>query len=527
MISSRGLLAGVAIALIAARSVPARSQRTGSGGGAPTPGDPEGADDGTPGAGGGSGGALVAPQDPKARAAWLRDRLAAAIASRPGLAKARIAFAVRDLASGQDLVSHDGERRMTIASNAKLLTSVAALAGLGGGFRWRTAVFAEPPDDKGTVAGDLYLRGRGDPTLSVAALEELAADVAGRGVRTIEGRLVLDTTYFDGAIDPPHFDEQPKERAAFRAPIASLGVNRGAIAITVMAEPGGGARVWLDPPGDHVKLAKVEVTSALRGRTRLRVEQRTRAGTAEVDVTGQIRAGEGLWEIKRRIDDPARMAAELFRKALAEQGVRIRSRAIGSGAVPVALKPIAYHDSPPLTDVLRLVNKHSDNYIAEAVLKTLGAETKGTPGPATWADGLAAMRAGLARLGLPPDSYRSGNGSGLFASTEVSAQQLLILLTAAHRDYRIGPDLVASLSVGGQDGTLARRWVGRPAMGRVRAKTGTLDKVSTLAGYIGVDGGHLLAFAILVNEIPPAQRAEARAMADEMVDALAAYLGAT
>ncbi len=528
MISSRGLLAGVAIAAALAPSGPARSQRSGSGSEAPTPGDPDGDDDG-PGAGSGSGsaGALVAPQDPKARAAWLRDRLVAAISSRPALARATIAFAARDLSTGQDLVSRDPDRGMTIASNAKLLTSVAALLGLGGGFRWRTAVFAAPPDDQGTVEGDLYLRGRGDPTLSVAALQRLAADVAGRGVRTVEGRLVLDTTYFDGAVEPPHFDEQPKERAAFRAPVASLGVNRSAVAITVIAEPGGGARVVLDPPSDHVKLAKVEVTSVDRGRTRLRVEQRTRAGALEIDVTGQIRAGEGLWELKRRIDDPARMAAELFRKALAEQGVRIRSRAIGSGAVPVALKPIAYHDSPPLTDVLRLVNKHSDNYIAEAVLKTLGAETKGTPGPATWADGLAAMRAGLARLGLPPDSYRSGNGSGLFASTEVSAQQLLILLTAAHRDYRIGPDLVASLSVGGQDGTLARRWVGRPAMGRVRAKTGTLDKVSTLAGYIGVDGGHLLAFAILVNEIPPAQRAEARAMADEMVDALAAYLGAT
>jgi D-alanyl-D-alanine carboxypeptidase/D-alanyl-D-alanine-endopeptidase (penicillin-binding protein 4) len=137
------------------------------------------------------------------------------------------------------------------------------------------------------------------------------------------------------------------------------------------------------------------------------------------------------------------------------------------------------------------------------------------------------MRAQLAKIGLPPGAYRSENGSGLFASTEVSAKQLLVLLGAAHRDYRIGPDLVGSLPVGGHDGTLARRWVGRPAMGRVRAKTGTLDRVSSLAGYIGVDGGHLLAFAILANDIPPGQRAAVRAAVDEMVEALAAYLGAT
>jgi D-alanyl-D-alanine carboxypeptidase/D-alanyl-D-alanine-endopeptidase (penicillin-binding protein 4) len=526
VVSSRGLLAGVAVAALAAHSVPARSQGSGSGSGAPTPAEPDGDDD-TAGGPGGPGGPLVAPQDPKARAAWLRDRLVAAVASRPGLAKARIAFAAQDLSTGEDLVSRDPDRGMAIASNAKLLTSVAALRGLGGGFRWRTAVFAAPPDEHGAVEGDLYLRGRGDPTLSVAALRQLATDVAARGVRTIEGRLVLDTTYFDGAVEPPHFEEQPKEHAAFRAPVASLGVNRSAITISVMQELAGAARVTLDPPNDYVKLVKAEVTSVDRGRTRLRVEQRTKAGTLELDVTGQIRVGEGSWELRRRIDDPARYAAELFRRALAEQGVRLRSRAIGSGAVPLTLKLLASHDSPPLAEVLRLVNKHSDNYIAETVLKTLGAETKGTPGPATWADGLAAMRAQLAKLGLAPDSYRSGNGSGLFASTEVSAKQLLVLLAAAHRDYRIGPDLVASLPAGGQDGTLARRWVGRPAMGRVRAKTGTLDKVTTLAGYIGVDGGHLLAFAILANDIPPGQRPVIRAMADEMVEALAAYLGAT
>jgi D-alanyl-D-alanine carboxypeptidase/D-alanyl-D-alanine-endopeptidase (penicillin-binding protein 4) len=516
--------AGAVIALLA---LPARSQRTGSGAEAPTPAEPEVDEEG---AAGGTAGPLVAPPDPKARVAWLRDRLAAAIAARPALAKAGITFAVQDLATGQDLGSRDPDRGMTIASNAKLLTSVAALLGLGSGFRWRTAVFAAPPDDKGIVEGDLYLRGRGDPTLSAAALRQLAADVAARGVREVTGRLVVDTTYFDGAIEPPHFDEQPKERAAFRAPVASLGVNRSAVEISVIPEPGGPGggdpRVTIEPPCEYVRLAKTEVTTVDKGRTRLRVEQRTKAGTLELDVTGQLRTGEGPWRLRRRIDDPARFAAEVFRRALAEEGVHLRTRAIGSGTVPLTMRLIAHHDSATLADVLRLVNKHSDNYVAESVLKTLGAELKSAPGPATWADGLAAMTAQLAKLGLPPGSYRSDNGSGLFASSTVSARQLLVLLAAAHRDYRIGPDLVASLPVGGQDGTLARRWVGRPAMGRVRAKTGTLDKVSSLAGYIGVDGGHLLAFAILANDIPAGQRPVVRAMANEMVEALAAYLGA-
>jgi D-alanyl-D-alanine carboxypeptidase/D-alanyl-D-alanine-endopeptidase (penicillin-binding protein 4) len=132
----------------------------------------------------------------------------------------------------------------------------------------------------------------------------------------------------------------------------------------------------------------------------------------------------------------------------------------------------------------------------------------------------------MSKIGLPAGSYKQENGSGLYGASEVSAKQLVTLLRAAHEDYRIGPDLVASLPVGGTDGTLARRWHGRDAAGRVRAKTGTLEKVTTLAGYVAVDGDHQLAFAILVNDIPKGERNTSRAMADEMVDAMIAYLEA-
>jgi D-alanyl-D-alanine carboxypeptidase/D-alanyl-D-alanine-endopeptidase (penicillin-binding protein 4) len=104
---------------------------------------------------------------------------------------------------------------------------------------------------------------------------------------------------------------------------------------------------------------------------------------------------------------------------------------------------------------------------------------------------------------------------------------MVTLLAKSHADYRVGPDLLASLPVGGYDGTLARRWLGKPALGRVRAKTGTLDKVITLAGYVAVEPGHVVAFAIFVNDVLPRDRRVARAAMDEMIDVIAAYLGAT
>jgi D-alanyl-D-alanine carboxypeptidase/D-alanyl-D-alanine-endopeptidase (penicillin-binding protein 4) len=136
------------------------------------------------------------------------------------------------------------------------------------------------------------------------------------------------------------------------------------------------------------------------------------------------------------------------------------------------------------------------------------------------------VQAFLAKLGLPPGTYRADNGSGLFNATEVSAKQMVTLLRGAHADYRIGPDLAASLPIGGMDGTLAKRFKDSAAKGRVRAKTGTLATVATLAGFVGVDSKHPVAFAILVNDIPAGQKPAARAMADDMLDAVVAYLEA-
>lgn len=513
----------------------ARSQGSASAADPPAPSTPPASDPAGPvGPGdddeattGGAATGLVPPPVPSMRTGWLADRIQAAVAARPTLARARIAVAVVDLATGEELFAHDADAPMNLASNTKVVTATAALATLGAGFRWRTAVFAAPPDPSGVIEGDLYLRGRGDPLLSAGNLESLADELVARGVRRIDGQLVLDTSYFDDEVEPPHFTEQPAERAAFRAPVASLGVARSAVTLRVLAEPGGGASIQLVPDaGNFIRITKRDVKSVTTGRTRVRIDTKLERDHTAYEVSGQIRLGEGSWDFRRRVDDPARFAGEVFRRALASRGITIRQRTLGSGAVPPTAKLLAFHDSLPLADVVRFMNKASDNYVAETLLKTLGAETRTAPGPATWADGITAVRAYLAGIGLAPGSYRVGNGSGLFAATEVSARQLVTVLRAAHADYRIGPDLLASLPIGGVDGTLARRWHDQPARGRVRAKTGTLEKVITLAGYIGVDSGRPLAFAILVNEIPTGQRPAARRMIDDMVNVLAAYLDA-
>jgi D-alanyl-D-alanine carboxypeptidase/D-alanyl-D-alanine-endopeptidase (penicillin-binding protein 4) len=524
VVTSRVLLVALLV-LVSIDTTMAQSQGSATGSAGSAESDDE------EGGGSGSGSALVAPKDPKERGKWLTAKLDAAITARPLMsARAKIGVAIYDLATGIELYTRNGDTGLSLASNAKLLTTVAALGTLGGGFRWRTAVFI---DDKsldettGIVKGDLYVRGRGDPTLTTSDLRELAVEIAARGVRRIEGKLVVDDSYFDGVVDPPHFNEQPKERAYFRAPIASFCVNRSFFSVHVIGQPGAPAKVWLDPDvGEHIKLTKQQVTTISLGRTRIKVDIKPKKDVLEVEVSGQIRLSDGHWWAKRRVDDPIRFAAEAFRNALAAEGITIARKSYVSGAVPLNARSLVAHDSVAMSSVIREMNKSSDNYFAETVLKTLGAESRATPAPASWADGHAAVQAFLAKLGLPPGTYRADNGSGLFNATEVSAKQMVTLLRGAHADYRIGPDLAASLPIGGMDGTLAKRFKSSPAKGRVRAKTGTLASVATLAGYAGVDSKHPVAFAIFVNDIPTGQKPAARAMADDMLDAVVAYLEA-
>lgn len=471
------------------------------------------------------------PADPAQREAWLLERLTAAV-SDPALGTSRVGAAVVDVTTGKTLWSKDPDGRYNLASNAKVFTAATALTRLGTGFRWRTTalVGADAFDPvTGEVTGDLWIRGKGDPTLTIAGIDQLANDLRAAGVRSIRGSLVLDRDYYDAADEPPHFDEQKKERAGFRAPISALMINGNAITVVVEPDPAGQgpARIAISPESpDYIKVIQAEVLTITDGRSRLRIDTAVKRDHLELRILGQVRADEGPRYVRRRIDDTARFAHEQLRRALGRQGIRIGRKKLATGAAPDDARVLATHESETLGDVMRAMVKTSNNTVAEAVLKTIGAETRATPGPATWDDGLAAVRSHATDTCQIGGAMRIDNGSGLFGSTDLTAAQVAALLVCAHRDYRVGPDLTAMMAIAGVDGTLSRRLVMSPARGRIRAKTGTLATVTTVAGYAAVDGARELAFAILVNDIPVGARGPARAMQDAMLDAMIAYLDA-
>lgn len=474
-----------------------------------------------------------APSDPTERARWLERELNAAVAARPALAGAKLGAIAVDLSSNVTLWQHQAEVPLSLASTAKLFTAAAALRALGPGHVWRTALYGEEApgataeEERDDTIETLYLRGRGDPGLDAAALRTLAIDLADRGIRRIRKQIVLDASYFDDRFEPPHFDEQPKERAAFRSPVSGLSVNRNAVTLIVTPDPAGirEPTVRLEPAVDsYFEVISDELVATPDGKTRIKIDVTAKKTKVELRLSGQVRSDGPPFYRRVRIDDPVAFAGATLRAALAERGIRAPSR-ISVGEVPEKARLLVAFDSPTLAEVVRRMNKTSDNFVAEVVFKTLGAGQRTTPGPATWDDAAAGMRAFVASLGLP-SPVRVDNGSGLFDASAASASQVVALLGTALRDFHIGPEFLASLPIGGVDGTLQSRFRGRPAAGLVRAKTGTLAQVSALAGYVALRSDQVIGFAVLVNDLKPSQRREARALQEDLVDVMALYLGA-
>lgn len=473
----------------------------------------------------------VAPADPATRKAWLASSLEQALIATPALARAAIGATVVDVTTGEVLWAHDADRPLGLASVQKVLTTAAALRTLGPAFRWRTTIYGEEFDAAtGTVEGDLIVRGRGDPTLTNRDLVNLVRDLRWRGVEFVTGDLVFDGSYFDDVDEPPRYADQPKERAGYRAPIGAASLEKNAVTVVVVPDRLGLglAAVSLDPPAsDHVRLVEDDVVTVATGRTRIAVSTEVKKDHLELRVTGQIAAADGVYFARRRIDDPVAQFGDALRAALADAGIRIRGKGIRRRAIAPTDKVtvLAEHDSEPLADVVRAMVKTSDNYLAETVLKTMGAEARAAAGggPGTWADGIAVVQAMLADAGVPPASVRVENGSGLYDASSVPASAVAKVLAAAWRDFRVGPELASALAIGGVDGTLRRRFGGPAIRGRVRGKTGTLAAVSSLAGLVGVDGLHPLAFVVLVNDLPPGTRADAKHLQEVVASYALAY----
>lgn len=424
-----------------------------------------------------------------------------------------VSVTVLDGASGARLFVHRPDLALNPASNQKLVTAAAVLARMGPEARFRTGLYGRLEGD--AVVGGLVLRGVGDPSLRQADLVELARDLDRRGVRRVDG-VVVDATYFDEPILPPAFDQQPNEVAPFRAATAAVSVDANAYVLRVRPGEAVGAPARIDVDGAGYFTIDNQIATVESGVPNIVADQRAAGEQMRLVLRGSIPLNSPPLAYRRRVEDPRPWAGHLMREALIAAGIRV------TGGVRIARAPtdaplLAVHASRPLGELVTALGKQSDNFVAEMLFRALGAESR-RPGRVD--DSVFAVRRYLGEIGVEGEPAVV-NGSGLFEGNRISSAQLAQLLLAARRDPAIGPEFMAHLAIGGVDGTLERRLRDLPAPRIVRAKTGTLDDVIALSGYVlGPTPERCHVFSVLVNGVRGRQGA-ARSFADGVVRMLA------
>ena len=478
---------------------------------------------------------LAAAQAQAARHPALEKRIDAVL-SRPDLDRGFWGVEVVSLASGKVLYSRNADKLFIPASNTKLFTTSAALALIGPAYTCRTTVESYGTlDTHGRLNGNLVLVGRGDPNLSgrelpyslrtertgdpTGILAELADQVVKDGVKYVDGDIVADDSYFAFERYGEGWSQDDLVWGD-GAPVSALTINDNVVFVNILPADRAGepAFVSLKPSANYYHVDnRILTTPAGTGR---KIFINREPGSTVLTLWGNMPLGDPGADEALAIEDPAEFAARIFRQLLTARGVvvyggdqtrhtdlaslstfSVTALAPAHGGQeplrPVSPQPLvlASHESKPLLDDVTVINKVSQNLHAEILLRLLGRE-KGTSG--TVEGGLEVLRGFLTQAGISPNEYVFYDGSGLSRQNLVTPHAIVELLRYA-QSQPWGESFRATLPVGGVDGTLADRFRDPRLHGQVEAKTGSLDGVKALSGYLTTDRGEKVAFSILTN----------------------------
>ena len=280
----------------------------------------------------------------------------------------------------------------------------------------------------------------------------------------------------------------------------SLNFNTAALIVGPGDTVGEPARALLETPAPGVIEIESELKTTARGtRRNIRLEREVEGSKMVLKVKGTVPQGSSVQRYYRSVPDPTAYFTAAFAAMMKQHGIKVRGHYI-DGTTADDAKRLVQLRSPPLAVILMDTNKYSNNFMAEQVLKTLGAEVGGLPG--STAKGVDVVRDYLSSLGIPKDEPVLVNGSGLSRELYLRPTHLTAVLVDMAHDTRVGHEFAASLAIGGRDGTLWARFRDEDQVDRLRGKTGTLNNVHCLAGYVEAADGRLYAFAFLVNDLP-------------------------
>jgi serine-type D-Ala-D-Ala carboxypeptidase/endopeptidase (penicillin-binding protein 4) len=412
---------------------------------------------------------------------------------------------VRSLSSGRVLYELNSRKLMMPASNMKILTLAAAAESLGWDFHFTTTLETAAPVEAGVLAGDLVVRGGGDPTINsrngraMALFDEWAAALKNAGIVSIDGRIVGDDNAFDDAWLGAGWAWDYLQYG-YAAPVGALEYNESLARLTVKPGARAGDPVFVDlTPSSGLKLFNRATTAGPQSAPTIDYERRLDDPTLEVSGTLAIDAQPIVRDVA--VVNPTTHFAQALRDALLARGIDVRGPAVDADDIldappPAARRVLVTTQSPPLRDIATVLMKVSQNLYAETLLKAIGA-SKG--GLGTTEGGRLATHALLSSWGIPDGSYVQLDGSGLSRYDYVTPDALVTTLAHLYADPRHRDAFIATLPIAGKDGTTANRLKKTRAEGNATAKTGSIANVRSLSGYVCTRDDEVLAFSILAN----------------------------
>ncbi len=415
------------------------------------------------------------------------------------------------LSDGKIIFAANPDNLLIPASISKLIIAAAALKNFTPAHRFNTIIYHSGRREGAKIHGNLYFKGDGDPMLINEKLWQMAADLHHMGIRSITGDIVIDATVFDRKeFDVSRGRSKYISSNAYNAPVSGMGVNFNTFPIAIAPAPSAKspALMNIDPfPINGITL-KNRISTIARGVKRLKITRSFNGKATTVSGRGAIPIDNELTKVYRAVSDPTLSGGEIIRSFLQNAGISVAGT-VREGKTPTKLAPLYVIESYEMSRIISGLNKYSNNYIADVLLKNLGANFSHPQRKVvgTFANGLDVISSFLDKNIKVTPGYKLYNGSGLDPRNQLSARQVVKVLQYMFRHMDVFPEFLASLPAAGWDGTLEDRFqknTVQKLQGMVRAKTGSLSQpvvVSSLAGYLGHPEHGMIAFAIIENGI--------------------------
>ena len=463
----------------------------------------------------------------------------------PEVRRGRVGVKIVSLASGKVVFENDADKYFMPASNQKNFTVATGFERLGPDFRFVTSVYSNSlPDSSGTIKGDVRVFGRGDVSISTAffgttptdpntyfkGIDRLVDKIAAAGVKKIDGSLLADDSYFKGFYIPDTW-EWDDLQAYYGAEVSALPINDNAVDLAVTPGTAGGPCIANILPGNALfQINNTCITTNGPPRRTLSVTKRIDRNI--LDITGTMPTNDAGYRTSIAITRPADLFVALLKRRLESSGIIVtgaaRSLALN---IPREANPveIAKLESVPYREIAGKTMKPSQNMFTETILWAIGENARAknpnpTGGsPLTSAQlGIAEVKSFLSSIGIPSDGILPYDGSGLSRHNLITPNAVVSLYAymAKSANAKAWRD---SLTIGGVDGTLRNRFVGTAAANNMRGKTGTIDQVSALSGYVKTAAGEELIVSFIVNGV--AVTSQRTSLMDEIVVNLATYTG--